>query len=77
MLMERSRAAEVLADVIPITGLRRVERIDGFKVPLGTMPYDELLEVYVHCQNRAELANAETDLVAVYLDERFPAPPAA
>ncbi len=73
--MERNRAAEVLADVIPIQGLRRTERVDSVKLPLGVMPYGELLAIYAQCQKRAEIAHAEADLVALYLDARFPEGP--
>lgn len=55
--------------------LLRVRRINGFKLSLGSMPYDELLEVYVQAQTRAEMAHGEADTVAEYLDARFPFPP--
>lgn len=51
--------------------LPRVRRINGFKLPLGSMPYAELYTVYVYCQERAELAHAEADVIAQYMDDRF------
>lgn len=66
---------EVIDNVIPMHGLRRVERIGGFAVALGAMPYEELMSVYMDCQDRATLATVESDLVALYLDERFPGDP--
>lgn len=63
---------EVINNVIPMFGLRRIERVGGIAVALGSMGYEELMSVYMNCQDRATLANTEADLVAIYLDSRFP-----
>lgn len=55
--------------------LLRVRRINGFKLSLGSMPYSELMEVYIQAQTRAELAHSEADIVAEYMDVRFPVSP--
>lgn len=59
----------------PPLELPTTESIDGWPLPLASMPYSELMLVYEACCRRSELAIAEGQLVAKYIDLRFPQGP--
>lgn len=56
---------------------RRVERINGIKMPLGSMAVDELDGVIGHCQERVTSAQTDLQMAQDYRDHRFPQPPDA
>lgn len=47
--------------------LHRIQRIDGLKLPLGTMPYDELVSVFTETKRREHIAHMEGQLIMHYL----------
>lgn len=68
----QTQIAHEIAEIVPINSLRRVERINGHPLSLGTMSYDELQGVYDTCLVRAEKANADSDMIALHIEARFP-----
>lgn len=71
-IARQTQIAHEIAEIIPINSLRRVERINGHPLSLGTMSYDELQGVYDTCLVRAERANTDSDMVALHIEARFP-----
>lgn len=63
---------EHLADVVPLSsGHRRVERINGIRLPLGSMTVSELVALHETCISRVEEAQTDVMIVADYLAQRF------